>query len=244
MSIGSTLAEARREAGLTITQVSQRTRIRESIIRGIEADDYSACGGDFYARGHIRSISSAIGIDPAPLVKDYDGEHGGLGSITAAEVFEPATPIKLGERRRSPSLSMIVIVALLGIIGFSIYQLTSRGGGGKPAAAAVQVHRPTPSATAVRAAPKPAVTVSPYAGKVVIQVTGTQMCWAQLSKVGDGTVVYQGDLEPGTSTTWTEKQPVTLQLGNPSGVQLTVNGKRINTKVLQPISLTFKPARA
>ena len=56
MSIGDSLAEARRQAGLTITEVGQQTRIRESIIRGIEADDFSGCGGDFYARGHIRSI--------------------------------------------------------------------------------------------------------------------------------------------------------------------------------------------
>ena len=56
MSIGDSLATARRQAGLTITQVSLQTRIRESIIRGIEQNDFSACGGDFYARGHIRNI--------------------------------------------------------------------------------------------------------------------------------------------------------------------------------------------
>jgi len=55
--IGETLAEARHEAGLTVAQVSARTRIRETIIRGIEHDDYAACGGDFYARGNIRSIA-------------------------------------------------------------------------------------------------------------------------------------------------------------------------------------------
>ena len=36
VSIGESLAGARRQAGLTITQVSQQTRIRESIIRDIE----------------------------------------------------------------------------------------------------------------------------------------------------------------------------------------------------------------
>ena len=72
MSIGEVLAQARRQAGFTLTEVSQRTRIRETIIRGIESDDYSACGGDFYARGHIRSISRAVGIDPEPLIREYD----------------------------------------------------------------------------------------------------------------------------------------------------------------------------
>jgi len=57
VSIGEDLAAARRRAGLTVTQVSHKTRIRETLIRAIERDDYRACGGDFYARGprHIRS---------------------------------------------------------------------------------------------------------------------------------------------------------------------------------------------
>ncbi|HEX9539668.1 MAG TPA: helix-turn-helix transcriptional regulator [Streptosporangiaceae bacterium] len=76
MSIGEGLAAARRQAGLTITQVSQRTRIRETIIRGMERDDFSACGGDFYARGHIRAIARAAGADPEPLVWEYDSSHG------------------------------------------------------------------------------------------------------------------------------------------------------------------------
>jgi len=47
VSIGEDLTAARRRAGLTVTQVSQQTRIRETIICAIEHDDYRACGGDF-----------------------------------------------------------------------------------------------------------------------------------------------------------------------------------------------------
>ncbi len=47
VSVGDALAEARRRAGLTVTQISGQTRIREMIITGIEGNDYSACGGDF-----------------------------------------------------------------------------------------------------------------------------------------------------------------------------------------------------
>jgi integrase len=68
VSIGEGLAQARRQAGLTVTQVSERTCIRETIILGIAHDDYSACGGDFYTRGHIRAIAKAVGTDPMPLI--------------------------------------------------------------------------------------------------------------------------------------------------------------------------------
>jgi transcriptional regulator with XRE-family HTH domain len=77
---GQALAAARREAGLTVAEVSQKTRIREAIIRGIERDDYSACGGDFYARGHIRAMARATGADPDPLIREYDAAHRGPGN--------------------------------------------------------------------------------------------------------------------------------------------------------------------
>ena len=72
MTVGEALAEARYRAGLTVDEVSERTRIREAVIRGIEQDDYDACGGDLYVRGYVRAIAGAIGIDAQPLIREYD----------------------------------------------------------------------------------------------------------------------------------------------------------------------------
>ena len=220
MSIGESLAEARRHAGLTVTQVSQQTRIRESIIRDIEQDDFSACGGDFYARGHIRSIAGVVGTDPVPLIEAYDAEHGPPGAIRAADVFEPSRPVKLRERR-SPSLSRIVAVILLAIIGFGAYRLASgngRAAGPKPAAATS--HRPT---------------------DVVIQLTATENCWVQLTNSSDGSQIYMGVIQAGASMKWTEKKAVDVRLGNPGGVILTVNGQRQNPASTVPVTLSFSP---
>src|SRR5579859_6288394 len=100
VSVGDALAQARSRAGLTVAQVSQQTCIRETIIRGIERGDFSACGGDFYARGHIRSIASVVGADPEPIIREYDAARGAPQAISAAEIFLPSTPIKMRERRR------------------------------------------------------------------------------------------------------------------------------------------------
>jgi cytoskeletal protein RodZ len=237
VSIGESLAEARRQAGLTITDISQRTRIRESIIRGIEGGDFAACGGDFYARGHIRSIASAVGTDPAPLINEYDAEHGPLGgSMRAADVFEPSTPIRIREPRRSPSLSMIVAVVLLAIIGFSAYRLvSSHHDGAKPLAS------PTHQASAV-ANPKPHASPTSSAGSaVVIKLTALQDCWVQITRSSNGSQIYLGTIPAGSSMTWKEKHAVRVQLGNPPGVVLTVNGKRQSTNTTQPVTLSFSP---
>jgi len=72
VSIGAVLANARHEAGLTVPQVSDRSQVREAIVSDIEDDDYSACGGDAYARGYIRIIARAVGTDAAPLIREYN----------------------------------------------------------------------------------------------------------------------------------------------------------------------------
>jgi len=233
VSIGESLAEARRHAGLTVTQVSQQTRIRESIIRDIEQDDFSACGGDFYARGHIRSIAGVVGTDPVPLIEAYDAEHGPPGAIRAADVFEPSRPVKLRERR-SPSLSRIVAVILLAIIGFGAYRLASGNGQARPAAAVS--HRPTATA-------KPSAHPSPRPTfhDVVIQLTATENCWVQLTNSSDGTQIYMGVIQAGASMKWTEKKAVNVRLGNPGGVILTVNGQRQNPASTVPVTLSFSP---
>jgi cytoskeletal protein RodZ len=240
VSIGDSLAEARRQAGLTIAEVSQQTRIRESIIRGIEQGDFSACGGDFYARGHIRSIASVVGIDPVPLIREYDVENGPLGAMRAADVFEPSTPIKIRERR-SPSLSLIVVVVLLAIIGFSAYHLVSSHNKGRQALAAT---RPTVTAQATpkaRATVKPAPSPTPTSTDVVIHLAAVEECWVQLTSSTDGSQLYMGTIPAGSSRTWTEKQAVKITLGNPGGIVLTVDGKKQNPDTTLPVTLSFSP---
>ena len=127
MTIGETLAKARRDAGLTLTQVGERTRIRETIIRGIEQDDYAACGGDFYARGHIRSIARVVGADPVPLIAEYDATVRAPQEITAAEALEPAMPIRAVERHRTNWTAILAVVALAAF-GFLGYHLASSPG--------------------------------------------------------------------------------------------------------------------
>jgi len=100
VSIGEALAEARHEAGLTVAQVSQRTRIRQTIIRGIEGDDYSVCGGDFYARGHIRSIAKVVAADPGPLIKEFDTTHRAPGAVSATSIDELLTRSRAAEQQR------------------------------------------------------------------------------------------------------------------------------------------------
>jgi hypothetical protein len=107
VSIGETLAVARQRAGLSVAQVSERTRIRETIIRGIEDDDYSACGGDFYARGHIRAIAKVAGTDSEPLIAEYDTLHRAPGAAAAVSLQELVATSAQAPKRRRPDLPAV-----------------------------------------------------------------------------------------------------------------------------------------
>lgn len=163
MSIGQTLADFRLRAGLSVTEVSDRTRIREPLIRAIERDDFGICGGDFYARGHIRAIAAAVGLDPESLIEEYDTAHP-PGGLQVTDLFEDEPAQRPGPERRGFALPAVLAIMLLGVIAYACYQLISGVGGsprtasaaatGKaPATQRATTHRPTPTPTPTSAAP-------------------------------------------------------------------------------------------
>ncbi len=238
MSIGAELADARHRAGLTVTQVGQQTRIREAIIRDIEQDDFASCGGDFYARGHIRSIAGAVGADPVPLISEFDEAHGPVTPLRAAEVFEPAKPIKIRERR-SPSLTMIVVLVLLAIIGYGAYRLAD---GSRSSGQAAAAGSSAPPSAVAKASPTVVPSSSPTPSTLVIKVAaGQESCWVQLTKTSDGSQIYMGVVSANSSMTWTAIQEVSIRLGNPGGITLTVNGHQHNITTVLPTTLKFSP---
>src|SRR5947209_9445821 len=131
MSIGPALADARWRSHLTVSEVSRETRIREAIIWGIEKDDFSACGGDAYARGHIRAIARAVDTDPDPLIQEYDATHRTLQDIEDLVVLHPAAAAGRGgtrERRHRLAWVAALGVVVLAIVGWAGYHVATSGG--------------------------------------------------------------------------------------------------------------------
>lgn len=228
VSIGETLAGARRDAGLSVTQLSQRTRIRETVIQGMERDDFSPCGGDFYARGHIRSIAKIIGLDPEPLIREYDAAHGGTREVGAAEVFEPTTPVKIRDRRR-PNWSLAMAAAIAVIVGYvlvRVFLLSPHSHHVNPAAA----HHPA-SHHAVAAGHSPSASPTPTSSAQAQEVKIELRAIDNASWVGEyslgGAQISQMTLEAGKSHTWSCKKPIVLEIGNSGAVKLTVDGKSL-----------------
>jgi cytoskeletal protein RodZ len=242
VSVGEALAQARSEAGLSVAQVSQRTCIRETIVRGIERDDFSACGGDFYARGHIRSIARAVGLNPEDLVREYDLTHGSPHPITAADVFEPSTPIRLKERR-TPNWTVAMVIVLALVIGYGIYRLAAPGGTAHPVAAGTHAGAHSHHSKHAHAVATPSATQSPARHDVVIRLTAIEDCWVQFTRP-NGTYLSQAYVYAGSTKTWTFRHAVVMEIGNPGGIQLAVDGRNLGKPESNgPLTLSFGPGK-
>jgi cytoskeletal protein RodZ len=254
VSIGEELSEARRQAGLTVAEISQRTRIRETIIRGIERDDYAGCGGDFYARGFIRAIARTVGADPAPFIRDYDAGHRALAEPEATPPGPGATPPEPEVPRRYNQLtpvwlpgvrqsgrSRLNVTALLALalaiaVGLASYFFISGsrhtpGAAGEKAAniASGRHHAVLP------ATPKPSA--APSASEVVVQLTAIEDCWVEFTTARGG-YLFQSYVSAGGSRRWIFGRAVDMRLGNPGGVTLRVNGTNpLPPGISHPITL-------
>lgn len=163
-SIGHALQRARVAAGLTVEEVSSSTRVRIPIVHAIETDDFSRCGGDVYARGHIRMLAGAVRLDPDPLIAQFDAEHGGTPAPTPAAPLFEAERIRSEPRRPNWTAAMVAaIVAVTGFVGFTVF----KGDGDSGTANVAEGPDPdktAPSPSATRPAdPKPAPSESAIA---------------------------------------------------------------------------------
>ncbi len=227
MSIGEALAAARTKAGLTTADVADRTRIRRTLVEAIEADDYRLCGGDIYARGHIGTIARTVGLDPAPLLAEFDSTH--LETAPSpSRIFESETQAR--PERRGPNWVAAMAVALVVLVSVGIWQLASGSDTPRETVTGVvpdvttsppvestppeQSSSPSPSNTDIAEAPAEGVVV-------VVKAQGGRS-W--IAATEGNRQVFSGTLEDGKSMTFKNDSKVKLVLGNAGAIRLTVNG--------------------
>ena len=158
--IGPELAAARTRLGLSVDQLAERTRIRPHVIESIEVDDFEPCGGDFYARGHLRTLARVLGVDVAPLLASYDERYAARPDRPAPGLRGRAGHRRAAARSAAPAAvrnwSVLVAVVMALVLAWSIARLVMdtppelRGAAPGPqrlrrsAAAPAAQRRPTP----------------------------------------------------------------------------------------------------
>ncbi|MDT0347294.1 helix-turn-helix domain-containing protein [Streptomyces litchfieldiae] len=236
-SVGRILQQARIDAKLTVDDVSSSTRVRIPIVHAIEQDDFSRCGGDVYARGHIRTLARAVGADAAELIELFNAQQGTEPQpLSSGPLFE-AERIRPEPRRPNWTAAMVAaIVVVVAFVGFTFFSSGEEEPGanadgatdaptqGEETEDPERTPDPTepetvePSESAVAAVP---------ADKVTVRATAEGGSSWISAKDSNGRELFEGVLEEGDSETFTDDEQIDLVLGNAGAVQLHVNGREI-----------------
>lgn len=235
MSIGSDIARARRAAGLSHADLAERTRIRSGIIQAIEADDFDACGGVVYVRGHLRAIARALSLDPAPWL---DAVGGADAATTLAQeepdhltIWELRNRSKTGSERRQ---WLLLVVAAMVLVSVFVYFVRANSSPQElvptetvsPVASATPTDAvtvlPTPTTTPSGTATPEQTSEQPVTGGVRLSITCVAASWVRVTNAL-GTV-FEGTMQPGDTREIISDSDVLLRVGNAAGVQVNYNG--------------------
>jgi cytoskeletal protein RodZ len=215
--IGPELAAARERLRLSVDQLSERTRIRPHVIEAIEIDDFVPCGGDFYARGHLRTLARVLGVDVTPLLATYDEKYADA-PIDPRRVFEAelATgrhgPIR--GTKGGPSWSVVLAAVMTVVLAWSVARLVmDHPATVSPAAPSLaDGSAGLTSGGQSAAAPVPVVLTAAGGGARVVVRDGT------------GKVKFTGSLAFGQSRTLQVAPPVRVQSTDGS-LEVSVDGQ-------------------
>ena len=98
--LGDFLARVRESQGLSIEDLSERTKISVSIIHSIEASDWKAFKVEAYVRGYLNSLSRNLGLDSKAILQAYSDEVGSTFMVRDMEpLMQNIAPITEQEKK-------------------------------------------------------------------------------------------------------------------------------------------------
>jgi len=234
MTLGEFLQKAREDAGLSVDELAHIVNLRPGLIRAMESNDFLPCGGDTYARGHIRNISQITGTNPQELLAMYDTEHSvDSRSIHSQLVDNNAAAMRKENRKLSWKVlvsASLSVVILIGVAQFAISAIDS-----EPATTSMVVEEvepsppPTPDASptsSLTPSASPVASTSPINGQLTLLIAATRGN-SNIDVVIGGASVYKGPLFQGESKSFVDKNSISIYLGNAGDLDLTLNGEKL-----------------
>ena len=251
MSLGSVIRQARIDAGLSVDDLSERTSIRAGLLKEIESDDFTKCGGETYARGHLRNIAPHIKMDSQLLLELFENEQSMQPRRIQEMLAENNVMTNPVDKKTVSwktlagiSLSTLALLAAVQIIISNSKTTTVTN----PEVVASETATAQPSVTAEAqptqtSAATPTVARDTYSSGTGVSVSITAVrgnSWLFVSD-SNGTTLYSGQVRNGQKLNFSATTRISLKAGNAGAVEVSVNGKAAQQIGVegQVVSLTY-----
>ena len=225
MSLGEFMQGARESAGLSIDELAERTSIRAGLLKEIEKNNFIHCGGDTYARGHLRNIAPIISVDAQTLIDLYNNEH----STEVRKIHDMLVEnnvTRIPTERKKISWKSLAIASVVGLALFAGGQIIISNS--KTTVTPTIVTSPTATAE-----PSPTASTSqeseiiPSAsGKMTLTISAARGN-SNIDVVVDGKHLYKGPLFQGDTKSFNAPNSISIYLSNAGDLDLTLNGEEI-----------------
>jgi cytoskeletal protein RodZ len=151
--LGKKFQEARKARGLTLDEAARLTKIRQSRLAEIEADDYSNFPNLAYAKGFLQIYGKFLQVDVSPFLETFETSgHMTVDGYSYLQDNKPSKPVRTPVARRDgpPRTSIMPLIIGLAVlfVGFWLVRLL------------LNVQRIAPRQTQTEAAPTPGATVA------------------------------------------------------------------------------------
>jgi cytoskeletal protein RodZ len=235
MSLGSMISEARKDAGLSIDDLSAATNIRTTLLRDIEDNNFSQCGGETYARGHLRNIAIKLNIDPQVFLTVFEDEQMRVDR-TMQDLLIENNVMREPKEVRKVSWKVLITISVASLLVAGLAQIIVSSDSTPDIPVATQetpTPSPSPEATTEPSAtqevvPTDEATISTGQGVEVIFTATRARSWLFVSD-SSGRVLFSGQISVGVTKTFSADLSLNLKIGNAGGVDLTVNGRKIDS---------------
>lgn len=233
MALGQTLVNARKQAGITLEELSKRTNIRATLLSEFEANKFINAGGDAYARGHLRTIARVLGVSAEDLLKQFDEEHAQERRALHDQLAESNVTAAFPEKSKI-TYKQLVAISLVGIVSIFGISFIVNSTGSNNGSKATPTSKPTASATPTNlpsnsASPSATSEIKTYSSGSDVQVKLEAVNGSSWLFVSDaaGITLYSGRATQGETFLFSSTETVNLRVGNAGAVKLTVNGKEV-----------------
>lgn len=248
--IGQKIQEAREEKGLTLEELSLRSRIAKKQLQALEKGDFTVFAGEVYLKGAIRVVAAEIGLDPQPLLDLYsslgrEADNENRPDIRAARQKtgeHESKKFPAVKKRLHPGDLLIIILSIILLAGlywaYTEYwpkerpevlppvQQDENGPEIPPETEEEPEAPPPPPAEAVRVerdAGSPGVVYIVHnADMLEIDLTFAGRCWIEAR--ADGQIVRSGEFTANQAEKITADREINLRIGAPRNLRLRVNG--------------------
>ena len=233
MTLGDSIRDARVAAHLSIEDLSNLTSIRIGLLTEIESNNFKHCGGDTYARGHLRSIANKIGVDPSVLIEMFNSEHSTESRAMQDLLVENNVISTAPESKRIswkvPAGISVAVLVILGIIQIVISNQVSsptrQVSQQSASPTATPTPTPTPTASALPpATPSPSARAKAPSGPVILTLVATRGN-SYIDIIVDGKRIVKGSIFQGETKRYVGQKAISVYLSNPGGLDVTLNDK-------------------